>query len=128
MSHIVTLCSCLLILKIDQCTTVPTEFYTTVRRDLPHFKSVNILIIYWTSGSEVYNIPLEYYVNLEEFMCGGVEFLNEGFVDQAVNNGAFKSIKHFEVDGTEAGDLSMETVWLLLDNCEHLKTLGSLAT
>jgi hypothetical protein len=128
MSHIVTLCSCLLSLKIKYCTIVLTEFYTTVRRDLPHFKSVNSLIISFSPVSEVYNVPLGYYINLEVFVCRGVKFLSDGFVDQAVKNGAFRSIKHFVVYGGESGDLSMNTVRLLLDNCEHLKTLGRLGT
>jgi hypothetical protein len=128
MYDIVTLCSCLLSLSIDYCTTVPTDFYTTVNRDLRHFQSLNSLIIVATSVSEGYNILLGYYVNLEEFMCGEVEFLSHDSVAQAVQNGGFRCIKHFDVLDSDVGDLSMDTVRLLLDTCVHLKTLGTLTS
>jgi hypothetical protein len=112
--HIVTLCSCLLDIKIDCCTSVPTGLYTYIRHDLPHFQSVNSLTICQRSGKEVYVPHLGYYVNLVSFTCIGVHFLSDDFMHKAVKNGAFRNIEHFEVDDTDGGYLSMYTVWLLL--------------
>jgi hypothetical protein len=128
MTDIVTLCSSLRVLVLDHCTYIPTDPNTLMWSDISHFQNVNVLDIYDISVSDVYNLHLGYYVNLDTFVCVGVHVLSDGFMDQAVKNGAFRNIKHFEVDGTETGDLSMDTVWLLLDNCERLKTLGRLAT
>jgi hypothetical protein len=35
---------------------------------------------------------------------------------EAIQSGAFRNIEQFEVIGSEKGDLSMDTVWLLLNN------------
>jgi hypothetical protein len=128
MADITTLCSCLRVLVFDHCTYVPREPYTVIRSDLPHFTSVRVLVIYETAEYVEYSRHLGYYANLVLFMCNGVDVMADDFMFEAVQNGAFRSIEHFEVIGSETGDLSMDTVWLLINNCEHLKTVGRLGT
>ena len=54
--------------------------------------------------------------------------MSDDFIAEAVENGAFRNIVCFDVEGTGAGDLSMRTVFLLLNKCNRLKTVGRLKT
>jgi hypothetical protein len=128
MADIVTLCCSLGVLELQSCTTVSTNLDTVIKRDLPHFKSVSLLIIEQTSENEVYYRHLGYYINLRVFMCKGVDVLSDSFMAESVQNGGFRNITRFEVNETGAGHLSMDTVILLFENCKDLKTIGVLGT
>jgi hypothetical protein len=129
MAEIVTLCSCLKVLILEYCTCDSTDLDTVITRDLPHFRSVRkISIIGNENENDLYYEHLGFYVNLEEFFCKGVNNLSDDFIAEAVENGAFKNIEYFDVDGTHAGVLSMSTVFRLLNNSNHLEIVGSLGT
>jgi hypothetical protein len=127
MADTVTLCSRLDVLVLECCTFVPLAKHTFLSSDLPHYKTVDLfLYIHQTPENEEYNRHLRYYVNLTAFMCAGVHIVTDDFVADAIHNGAFRYIVNFEVEDAEDGDLSMTTVELLLEHCEHLETLGYL--
>jgi hypothetical protein len=128
-ADIITLCSCLKVLILEYCTCDPANLNTVMRRDHPHFSSLRKINI---TGNEIendlYYRRLRYYVNLEMFVCNGVNNLSDDFISRAVENGAFKNIEYFEVDGTDAGVLSINTVYLLLNNSNDLECVGRLGT
>ena len=49
-------------------------------------------------------------------------------MDETIYNGTFRRPERFEVKGTAFGNMSMETVLMLLNICEHLKAVGRLGT
>jgi len=54
--------------------------------------------------------------------------LSDDFIDETIHNGTFRKTEHFKVKGTVFGNMSVETVWLLLKICEYLKAVGRLGT
>jgi hypothetical protein len=69
---------------------------------------------------------LRHYVNLQIFECKGVDMLTDDFIRDAMRQGAFRNILRFWIEETGDGALTMRTVELLLQHCEHLREIGLL--
>jgi hypothetical protein len=57
-----------------------------------------------------------------------VEIFTDDFVRDAVRRGTFRNLECFHIQETGYGNLTMEAVELLIEHCEHLKSLGFLET
>lgn len=86
---------------------------------------MNVFDIYQISENEMCSAHLGYYVDLDSVKCKGFGVLIYDFMDETVQNGAFSNTEQFEVRGTAVGHLSMDTVRLLLEICEHLKAVDA---
>jgi hypothetical protein len=125
-SHIIMQCSGLKELHIEQCTFVPIDQNTVFHPQNPHFRSLTELVITQSIENEIHKQHLPYYVNLESFICSGCEIWNDDLVSEAIRQGGFKNIVELHISETGDGVLTMRTVELLIEHCEHLRRLGNL--
>ncbi|PNF15693.1 hypothetical protein B7P43_G14263 [Cryptotermes secundus] len=127
-AHIVILCSSLKLLSLEECTFLPFKENSIIDKDLPHYRSVTELILLDNSPHQMYFRHLRHYVNLQHLECHGVDILTDDFIDETMRQGAFRNILRFCVLESDVGSLTMRTIELLLQHCEHLTEIGYLKT
>jgi hypothetical protein len=128
MTHIVTLCSSLKRLNLQECTFVPFNENSIIDTDLPHYRSLIELKLMDNSPHQMDFRHLRHYVNLQLLECHGVDVLTHDFFDEAMRQGSFRNILRFCVLESGVGALTMRTVELLLQHCENLREIGYLKT
>ncbi|PNF15672.1 hypothetical protein B7P43_G14264 [Cryptotermes secundus] len=125
-AHIVMPCSSLKRLVLKGCTFVSQNKNSALDTYLPHYKSLIILKLIGNSSHQTDFHHLRYYDNLQVFECKGLDILTDDFIRDATRQGAFRNILRFWVEDTGLGALTMSTVELLLQHCEHLREIGLL--
>jgi hypothetical protein len=128
MADIVNMCSSLKSLVLKACTFVPFNGNAHLDTALPHYRSVTDLKLLWNSRHQIDFRHLRHYVNLQVFECKGVNVLTDDFIRDAVWKGAFRNILRFKIEEIAHGALTMRTVELLLQHCEHLREIGHLGS
>jgi hypothetical protein len=125
-TNIVMLCSPLKRLALEACTFVPSNENEDLETDLPHYTSLIEFKLVGNYRLQMDIRHLRHYVNLQIFECKGVDILTDDFIRDAMQQGAFRNIQRFWVEETGGGALTMRTIELLLQNCEHLREIGFL--
>jgi hypothetical protein len=125
---IVNLCSSLKHLILKACTFVPLNGNAELDTDLPHYRSVTDLKLLENSPPQTDFRHLRHYINLQIFECKGVNILTDGFIEDAMRQGAFRNVLRFWVVETGNGALTMRTVELLLQHCKRLREVGYLGS
>jgi hypothetical protein len=127
-TDIITFCSGLKRLLLENCVFVPLDYGTVLNSETPHFTSVINLKIKSSCQRQFNYHFLRYYVNLEVLECAGLDFLDNDFICEALQQGAFRNLQYLLIKETGNGALTMRTVDLLMQHCEKLKVLGHLKT
>jgi hypothetical protein len=128
LADIVTLCSGLESLVLERCKFQPLHADVTLDPELPHFRSLTSLKIIKNPMDPTDFFHLRHYVNLKTIECRGLEIFTDHFVSDCVHSGRFRNLECFHIN--EAGEeaLTMQSIDLLLQHCDHLKSLGYLET
>ncbi|PNF23800.1 hypothetical protein B7P43_G16127 [Cryptotermes secundus] len=94
--------------------------------ELPHFQNLEKLKIrgYW--GAFSFCSVLHLYVNLTVVHFVGVEQITNTVIRQIVTAGGFRNLTEFFVD--HCGYVTMETAWLLMQNCPNLTKIGNIGS
>jgi hypothetical protein len=71
---------------------------------------------------------MRHYVNLEVFECTGQDIVTDDFLDDAIQQGAFRNIERFLVDENGNRALTMRSVELMLQHCDSMRELGLLSS
>jgi hypothetical protein len=127
-NDMVTLCSGLECLVLEICRFLPLRAYEPLDPQLPHFKSLISLTITKRPDDNTDFRYLRHYVNLKTIECRGVYIFTHDFVSDCVNRGRFRNLERFHINEAWQGGLTMQSIELLIQHCEHLKSVGYLAT
>jgi hypothetical protein len=123
-ANLVMLCSPLKSLVLEACTFVPLNGNAELDTELPHYRNLTEFKLVGNSCHQIDFRHLRHYVNLQILECKGVNILTDGFIRDAMRQGAFRNILRFWVEESGHGALTMRTVELLLQHCEHLREIG----
>jgi hypothetical protein len=115
-------------LYLEECTCVPFNENSIINTDLPHYRSLIELKLRENLPHHMDFRHLRHYVNLQLLECHGVDILTDDFIDEVMRQGAFRNILRFCVLESGVGALTMRTVELLLQHCDHLREIGYLKT
>jgi hypothetical protein len=121
MDDLINYCPVLNSLTISKCRIICTEIF---HGELPHFKNLGELELCYNDVEFDLTCVLPHYVNLNVLRLVGMEEVTETFVTQIVIAGGFRNVTEFVIDG--GGRLSMDTVWLVMQNCHNLTKLGNM--
>ncbi|PNF15669.1 hypothetical protein B7P43_G14262 [Cryptotermes secundus] len=125
-SNIVMMCSALKSLVLEACTFVLLNENSEIDTELPHYRNLTEFKLVGDSFYQSDVRKLRHYVNLQVFECKRLDILTDDFIRDATRQGAFRNILRFWVEETGRGALTMSTVELLLQHCEHLREIGLL--
>jgi hypothetical protein len=95
-----------------------------IDRILPHFQNLKDLTLRQNKGEFDFSSILPLYVNLEVLHVVGMAGMSDTVIREIVTAGGFRNVTEFVVD--HCGNLSMDTAWLLMDNCPNLAKLGNI--
>jgi Leucine-rich repeat (LRR) protein len=117
---------------IGHCTVLKTldihSCHITNRRKLdhkfPHFRNLKELSLINNFGPFKFSCVLHLYVNLRKFHVVGMGQITDTIIREIVTAGGFRSLIECVVDN--CGDMSMDTVWLLMQNCPSLCEIGNI--
>jgi hypothetical protein len=114
-------CTVLNSLLFDYCHMTNTKI-----RDwkLPHFNNLKKLILKKNKGLYDFRSILHKYVNLNVFHVADMEVVTDTFIRQIVTAGGFRRLILFSVD--RCGHMSIDTAWLLVQNCPNLTEIGNI--
>jgi hypothetical protein len=122
-NDLVNSCTVLNSLEISSCHVVYTEM---LEPELPHFRNVKELRLIGNRGQFGFNCILRMYANLNVLHVVAMEQINDMYITGVVMAGGFRNLTEFIID--LCGYLSMETAWLLLQNCPDLTELGNIGS
>jgi hypothetical protein len=95
-------------------------------RKLLHFQNLKALTLKKNRGSFNFSTILHKYVNLNLFHIAEMEVVTDSIIRQIVTAGGFRRLTEFWVD--RCGDMSIDTAWLLVQNCPNLSEIGNFRT
>jgi hypothetical protein len=118
---LINYCIVLNSLVMCYCHVTCTETY---HGQCPHFINLTRLTLKENWGPCDFRCALHLYVNLKALHVSGMGHLTDAFVAQLLTAGGFRNVTEFFAE--HCGDLSMETAWLLLQDCPHLTKIGNI--
>jgi hypothetical protein len=120
-NDLINYCTVLKELTISYCHIIYPEI---IDRILPHFQNLTRLILRQNKGEFNFSSILPLYVNLEVLHVVGMARMSDTVIRQIVTAGGFRNVTEFVVD--YCGYMSMDTAWLLMENCPNLTKLGKI--
>jgi hypothetical protein len=90
----------------------------------PHFGSVKYLRLMHNYGPFDFSTILHLYINLNVLKAKEMEQITDDVISRIIRVGGFRHLTEFAV--AHCGDLSMESVVLLLNSCPNLTMIGHL--
>jgi hypothetical protein len=120
---LINYCVVLNSLIISYCHIIYSE---THYRELPHFQNLKQLTLRHNWGQFDFSPFLHLYVNLNVLNVVSIGQITDEFVGQIVRAGGFTNLTEFVAD--HCGNLSMETIFLLIESCPHLTKLGNISS
>jgi hypothetical protein len=121
MDDIIIYCSVLNSLSISYCRVICTETFDGESK-LPHFKNLEELRLCHNGVEFDFTSVLHLYVNLKVLSIVGMQEVTHTFITRVVTAGGFRNVTELVVEG--CGRLSMDTAWLLMQNCGNLTKLA----
>jgi hypothetical protein len=116
-------CTVLISLMFDYCHMTNTK---VLDWKLPHFNNLKRLILKRNNGLYDFTSILHKYVNLMEFHAADMEAVTDALIRQIVTAGGFRRLIVFSVH--RCGHMSINTAWLLVQNCSKLTELGNICS
>jgi hypothetical protein len=92
----------------------------------PHFESVKYLKLIQNHGPFDFSTILPLYINLNILKAKDMEQITDDVISRIIRFGSFRHLTEFAV--AHCGDLSMESVVLLLNSCPNLSMIGHLTS
>jgi hypothetical protein len=122
MDDLINYCSFLDELNIRSC-------HITCRRtfdpELPHFRNLKELRLRHNWGPFDFSFILHLYVNLNVLSIVGLAQISDTVIRQIVMADGFRNVTEFVA--FRCGDMSMDTAWLLMQNCPNLTKIGNIS-
>jgi hypothetical protein len=122
-NDLVNSCTVLKSLSISSCRIVYREMLDP---ELPHFQNLKELKLRGNWGLFDFSSILRLYVNLNVLHVVDMGQITDTYIREIVSAGGFRNVTEFVLDF--CGDLSMETAWLLVQNCPDLTELGNISS
>jgi hypothetical protein len=122
-NDIVNYCCALNSLDLKHCRTMDIGVGD---RNSVHFRNLRILKFVINMGVFGFGSILYLYYNLNEFHAAHVRVVTETLIRQIVTHGGFRHLNKFVVKN--CGYMTMETAWVLLENCPDLTEIGNIYT
>jgi hypothetical protein len=120
---IINYCTVLNELNMTSCSIICTAVFD---RKLPHFRNLKELRLRDNRGQSYFCNFLHFYINLSVFHAVGMSEINDTFIGQLVRVGGVRNVTEFVLDN--CGHLSMETIFLVTNNCPNLAKLGNIGS
>jgi hypothetical protein len=120
-SDLIEFCDVLSSLNISSCHVI---YGGMLDPELPHFQNLKELRLSHNWGPFDFCSVLHLYVNLNVLRVVGMEQVTSTSISRTVTAGGLRHVTEFFVNF--CGDMSMDTVWLLLQNCPGLTELGNI--
>jgi hypothetical protein len=121
MDDIINYCSVLNSLTVSHCRVISAEISD---HGLPHFQNLKELRLLYNIIEIDFSSLLHLYVNLNVFSVEGMMEVTDTFIMKIVMAGGFRNLTECALD--ICGRLSMDTAWLVMQNCHDLTKLGNL--
>lgn len=118
-------CSVLKRLVVKFCEVIMSEDLI-LPNELPHFRSVAIILLENNTGFESFTRYLHRYDNLEVFHAHHVTEIQDASVRAILTSGGFRNLSELVL--RECGPLTLPTALLLIGCCDRLGLLGKLKT
>ncbi|PNF33416.1 hypothetical protein B7P43_G03364 [Cryptotermes secundus] len=90
----------------------------------PHFRNLKVIRLRYDWGPFDFSSILHLYINLNVLHLVGMVEITDTFMKQTVTAGGFRNLTECFIEF--CGDMSMDTAWLLLQNCPNLTTIGNI--
>ncbi|XP_021931632.1 uncharacterized protein LOC110835588 isoform X2 [Zootermopsis nevadensis] len=123
--QIITSCSVLKILDLRYCRVITPENFS-LSPELPHFTSVNEIILSKNQDFRDFHKYLVHYVNLEVFHAHHVAEVDHAIISAILNAGGFRKLTKIVL--AFCGHLKLDTAMLLIQKCDYLTFLGNMNT
>jgi hypothetical protein len=123
MNDLINYCTSLHSLRINFCRMIFTGVFDP---ELPHFQNLKELRLRRNSGPFDFCFVLHLYVNLSVIHVVTMAQMTDVVIRQIVTGGGFKNITEFVL--AHCGYLSMNTAWLLMQNCPNLTKIGNISS
>jgi hypothetical protein len=91
----------------------------------PHFRNLKELRLRQNWGPFDFCYFLHMYINMNVLHVVGMEQITDTVIRHIVTDDGFRNLTEFVVDN--CGRLSIDTVWLLMQNCPNLTTIGNVS-
>jgi hypothetical protein len=99
------------------------KFGRTFDRISPHFQNLKELRLRHNWGPFDFSSILHLYINLNILRVVGMEQITDKVIRQIVTADGLKNVTEFVVVG--CGHMSLDTAWLLMQNCPNLTKIGN---
>ncbi|PNF23801.1 hypothetical protein B7P43_G16127 [Cryptotermes secundus] len=119
LDDVINYCTGLRSLCINYCHVTCTEMF---HPELPHFQNLEKLKIIGNGGEITFCSVLHLYVNLTVLHFVGMKHITDAVISQIVKAGGFRNLTEFVID--HCGYVTVETAWLLMQNCPNLTKIG----
>ncbi|XP_033607402.1 uncharacterized protein LOC111864639 isoform X2 [Cryptotermes secundus] len=122
-NDLINSCTVLNSLTMSYCNIDHTGFLDPA---LPHFRNLRKLALGNNRGPFDFSSILPLYINLNALRLMFMGEITDTFMRQTVTAGGFRNLSECFIEF--CGDMSMDTAWLLLQNCPNLTKIGSIGT
>jgi hypothetical protein len=123
MDDLINYCTALNKLNIRFCHVT---FRKTFDHISPHFGNLKELKLKHNWGPFDFCSILHLYINLNVLNVVGMRQITDTVIRQIVTAGGFRNVTEFIV--LRCGDMSMDTMWLLMQNCPNLTEIGNISS
>jgi hypothetical protein len=122
---LINYCSVLNSLSIRFCRIICTETFDGDSK-LPHFKNLEELRLFHNGVQFDFSSILHLYVNLKVLRIVGMQEVTQTFITRVVTAGGFRNVAELVLE--DCGRLSIDTAWLLMQNCGNLTKLAKMSS
>jgi hypothetical protein len=120
-NDLINTCTVLNSLTMCYCDIAYTEMLDP---ELPHFRNLKKLTLEGNWGPFEFSSILHLYINLNVLRLMGMGEITDTFMRQTVTAGGFRNLTECFIEF--CGVMSMDTAWLLMQNCPNLTKIGKI--